>query len=44
MNVSHVSKGKPKGLLTAEEKKKFDDVNIIFTGAVLSILVIIWLM
>jgi hypothetical protein len=39
MNVFHVSKGKPEGLLTAEEEKKFDDANIIFTGAVLSILV-----
>jgi hypothetical protein len=39
MNVFHVSKGKPEGLMTTEEEKKFDDVNIIFTRAVLSILV-----
>jgi hypothetical protein len=39
MNVFHVSKGKPKGVLTPEEEKKYDQANTIFTGAVLSVLV-----
>jgi hypothetical protein len=39
MNMFHVSKGKSKGVLTPEEDKKYDDVNTIFTGAILSVLV-----
>jgi hypothetical protein len=39
MNVFHVSKGKPEGGLTREEEKKYDEANIIFTGAVLSVFV-----
>jgi hypothetical protein len=38
MNVFHISKGKLKGVLTPEEDKKYDDVNTIFTRAILSIL------
>jgi hypothetical protein len=39
MNVFHVSKGKPKGVMTLENEKKYDDANIIFTWAILSVLV-----
>jgi hypothetical protein len=39
MNVFHVSKGKPKGILTPEEEKKYDDANTITTRAILSVLV-----
>jgi hypothetical protein len=39
MNVFHVSKGKPKDILTPEENKNYDDANTIFTGAILGILV-----
>jgi hypothetical protein len=39
MNVFHVSKGKPEGVLTPEEEKKYDQANTIFTGAVVSVLV-----
>jgi hypothetical protein len=39
MNVFHVNQGKPKGVLTPEEEKKYDDANPIFTGAILSVLV-----
>jgi hypothetical protein len=39
MNMFHVSKGKPKGVLTPEEEKKYDDVNSIFMGAILSVIV-----
>jgi hypothetical protein len=39
MNVFHVSKGKPEGGLTPEEKKKYNEVYTIFIGAVLNVLV-----
>jgi hypothetical protein len=39
MNVIHVSKGKPKGVLNPKEEKRYDNANTIFTGAILSILV-----
>jgi hypothetical protein len=39
LNVFHVSQGKPEGVLTPEEEKKYDNANTIFTGAILSVLV-----
>jgi hypothetical protein len=38
-NMFHVSKGKPDGILTPEDEKKYDDTNIIFTGVIFSVLV-----
>jgi hypothetical protein len=40
VNVFHVSKGKPEGILTPEEEKKYDDANTIFIVAILSVLVV----
>jgi hypothetical protein len=39
MIVFYISKGKPKGIMTPREEKKYDDANIIFTGTILSVLV-----
>lgn len=39
MNVFHTNKGKPGGIITPKEEKKYVDVNIIFKGAILSVLV-----
>jgi hypothetical protein len=39
MNVLWVSKGKPEGSLTPEQKKAFTEANTLFVGAVIGTLV-----
>jgi hypothetical protein len=39
MNVFHVSKGKPEGVMPSEEEKDYADAKTIFRGAIISVLV-----
>jgi hypothetical protein len=36
--VFQISKGKPKGTISDEDQKKFEEANTVFVGCILSIL------
>jgi hypothetical protein len=39
MKVFQISKGKPEGTMSEDDRKNFEEANIVFMGCILSILV-----